>query len=531
MSKKFYKGSTELVILIIVSVIVFGGLAFLFRDKIFDSFNKGASSNAPNVKVILAEDLTESLVIGTQGGNLSSTDEFGNDVSIQFAQNSVLTPSSVTAEPISQIEGLPAGSQFVTGIHVSSEDILLVSPAYITFSIPSDIDTTKLRGFSYREDGDDFHLYPISFSGDSVLMEVSHFSGYGLIQVSESFVEPESPSNIESQAKQNISRIVLDVQRAQALGEREDFSEDELNRIKNILTVWYKTHVKKVLQDYVSNDELLLSSIKDFFSWLQVVQSFGFEDYFNAEITEAYGLISKAINNAINKSYTKCKDENDPSQASKLIKIAALVQTLDARVIAGISDEDITQKARNCANFKLTIDTQITADPHLDGCPGDTEDYFGEAYITMADDFSLSGEGSVDGTASVCAQECRVTGGTLEMPFEILTTQFKGSKNGEKVSLVLRFTDEEVYNELDCSITLPNGADLGLHHTNFFGWDLFLDSANVKMINPTTYEFINWEVVREDNVFARWTVDRKVPGGGAYPDYEKTILELIHLPK
>ncbi|MFC1756312.1 hypothetical protein ACFLZK_02890 [Patescibacteria group bacterium] len=479
-------------------------------------------SNTYNVKPTTSEEKVAETITKTGSQVLLGDSE------LNIPSGALLTPTELTISEVTTMGKLKDGMEFISGVEINAEDAFFMSPAEIIIPLPSAENGEQYIGYAYEESGNDFHLYPFKTVNGMAVFEVMHFSGYGIIQVSENFEEPPESPNVRNAARQNIFRVIIEPQSIQ--NRDGGLSEDQLTRIDNILRVWYKMGVKKELNKALENGDYIKVAAKELIIWKQAVQALGRDASFTAEFEEAFTLLNKAINKAVDTAYSKCAKEHDPSQVGRLMWIAGFVQALGEHGTHLSNADDIIQKARNCANFKLTIKSTFTTEDDPE-CGPEVEEYYGEIILNINDDFQLSGEGQMDGFKTKCHKKCILTAGTLKQTVRVPETEFKVGAAKDDISILLEIPEELIDTTLDCSYTVPgSNFELGMHETNITDWDEFILSHMLEKRGKLGNVLIkNWDIVKEGDVYARKVYDKKVVGMPGEREY--SVLELIHTPK
>jgi hypothetical protein len=532
---KKYPIRWDIWLLLSLSILVFGGMLFLFRDRWWSQVTGllPLLRHGSGVAVILGSGSDKGYFKPVKGGQLKLTDRNGYTQELAVKPGSLLTAEEFSIESIDEIKGLSNQVKFISGIHISA-DPLLREPAEIKFDIPSGIQTDQLAGFAYSKDGKDWHLYPVKIINNQIIMYVDHFSGYGLITVGGSLNQMSEPDSIRAQAEQNLARIIQSEAQNQLLGESEDMSDETYRRIENILRVWYKTAVSKYLDQAQNNEDLLLFAAKEYLSWYGQVQRLNVEEFFSREIGQARALFSKAITNTVDKLYTRCQKEKDITQASRLMQLAALIQLFESEVNQDINSQDIIEKAKQCLGFKLRIQTTITRPPEINRCTQPKEIYEGEINFDLnQEDMTVTGEGEVTGRLQVCSVPCTYNKGSLKQIVKIPATKVMLSEGESQIEITMELPELEdgpaLYNcgleDFDTGNDIITEEDL-LNYSLDWAYEI-LANHNNENSNWQAVKITDWEIVNKDGVFARKSYDiNSITGDGR----EQTVFEIIHSP-
>lgn len=472
--------------------------------------------------------------IGKSGGTISVVGVEGVST-LSVPKDSLLYKTSFKASSITSVTGLPPSAEFVTGIDFQASEALLRKPAKLEITLDAP-PKKQIRGFAYSDNGKQLTIFPVTVSGNTVIIPVMHFSGYGIITVPDTFKSAQHANDVRTQSQQDILSFLSWIQVTQAFGVNEKFTDAQKKGLQDILTAWWSAGVKPFLEQSLRDTKEIVPAAKEYTIWLQAVQAFGFESYFSATIKTSETFLAKAIVRASEEASRLCTESHDPSQAGVLLKLYAIAEGLGLDGVGGLRVDTLKKQALNCARFKLTIESQFTV---ADGkvCPvGEDETYSGEIELTPDEDFTLSGKGIVKADSiQVCAVECRIEegDGPVEATVEIPGVLFGASSDVKDISIPLVVTDDTRV-QYDCSYTVPGtDTDFGYHRP--FGWDsAFYTMHDEDRIGLFEYLFTGWQRNSSGDVFAIKQYDRiKKPTimGMGVPVHEVTTLKLLHTPK
>ncbi len=438
---------------------------------------------------------------------------------------------TIAINKISAITNLPAGMEFVSGVAVGPDGTLLDKPATLELTLPPDQLTDQIVGFAFSADGKEFHLQPIKLADGLVTMQLTGFSGYGVLVLPDNTTTPPAPTTIEMQAKQYIASIVL------TSGKKTgSIDSDHLNKIKNILSGWYNSSVKPNLTVAINDETTLDAAVHEFISWQAMVQWFGLDSSFKSEIDQALNDIAMALNNASAKASKQCTAEKDPTQAVKLLHYSKMVQLLGLEGKAGISSDKINQQIKDCVNFELKITSNISST----ASDVTTEvEASGTGAITFQDNMKLVGNAEVtvirNQTVSMkpCTSNVPETW-QINIPEFDLVTANTGAKFSLPIDLSLPVGDSLVW---ECGASLRDIVDDASVTIPISAWDFVLlhdDERVGELGESTSYLLPDWEMIGQGDVFAKKVYSRSINdpfGIGPITYHEKTTFELIPTPK
>ena len=98
----------------------------------------------------------------------------------------MLEEKTITLTPIKIIFRLPISGNLLGAVQMGPQGLQFATPATLKFEF-SVLPTTQNRlvGFFIKDDGTDFTLAPITQVGNTVTLQVSHFSGAGVFELNE----------------------------------------------------------------------------------------------------------------------------------------------------------------------------------------------------------------------------------------------------------------------------------------------------------------------------------------------------------
>ena len=234
-----------------ISVAVGGGLELGHADlqvrrrsvRIRFRIEEGALELARTLELTLDEEAWVSAELSSEGGTLETIDLKGIIYTLEVPPDALLDPATITLTPVKSIKGLAPSGPLVAAAHFEPEGLLLFKPATLTIDLPPEVDTEGLVGFGYLGAGESFHLQFAPVSGSTVSFSVTHFSGNGVKEASETDCDIVGPFN--SEADRARQRIECVLRRADVF----DLSEQDLKEIEDALEDWFTFDVERSLID------------------------------------------------------------------------------------------------------------------------------------------------------------------------------------------------------------------------------------------------------------------------------------------
>lgn len=144
--------------------------------------------------------------VGAQGGVLTATAANGATLSLDVAAGSLLSDVTITMTPLSGVTGLPFPRGLVAAVELAPEGLRFLAPATLTVTPTAPVAVGDQAGFSYRGDGEGFHLQRSRPVGNAIALTITHFSGAGVAQGSgperASVADANPPADAVDQAEQ-----------------------------------------------------------------------------------------------------------------------------------------------------------------------------------------------------------------------------------------------------------------------------------------------------------------------------------------
>lgn len=507
------------IVLVSVGLLVGGFFVVNNWPKLTSPFNK-----KPNpLKVTFAtNDKMASAVINSTGGVVELAGETSK-YSLNVPKDAVYQSENVTLQELKSVEGI-SGASLVAGVKATPDGTQFVAPIDLTVETSA---TGKLVGFAFDAEGDNFHLFPVNRQGNKVSMKISHFSGYGIINVGDGSYAPPTPQSIQAQAQQLIARIIFEGQ-----NETGDLSQNQLDRIYNLLNAWWKVSVKPNLEKSAGNDELLMPAFDEYLVWLAAAQGLGLDKRFEAEQEYALKTAAKATKGAYEKAGEKCTKNKDATQIAKMTRLSKFAMKWGLNHKEGLNVDDLLERTKRCARFELRLNS-TTSFPKF----GIAMNASGSVNIGMDDNYNLVGEGTIRQN-SLDPQDdfaCSYESGTMPtFPAKIVSTKLDVSAKNPKTSVILEFSDVE--NTLVCKSTLPGVDFTSTSGSDDWLTDYFIIHYGEDYQDPGMFAISDWQIVNQDGIYAKKTVDRDKFIDNGHPElnytlHENTTYELVHTPQ
>jgi hypothetical protein len=279
------------------------------------------------------------------GGTLSATTADGTTFTLTFPKNAVLSNLQISMIPISNIEDLPLTGGYVGAVHLEPEGMEFLEPVTLTIEAAKPFVDSKLKGFNSHDMGKEFYLQPMTVSGQTITLQLMHFSNPGAAVATENdddLLVPLVPTDPRDRLE-------------------HDLADDEIVPLPNVkaLEAYYQ-RVKSKLEAAHSETSTLKRAIREFLTWRKSVSQEKVEFKFKAEIFQGWTLVAQGIENAVDKAYTACAvNDNFRFMVDILGWISwiknnpRLAPYFEGKIAA------FEQKASSCATFELTFEYRL----------------------------------------------------------------------------------------------------------------------------------------------------------------------------
>ncbi len=183
--------------------------------------------NPLNLQVEVDKSLAVSAGISTTGGSLTAQAADGTKFTLTFPEGALQNEETITLTPVSGIEGLPFSGGLVGGVQMAPEGLRLFQPATLTIESPKTVAAQGFEtvAFGYNQDGKGVYLDPSTISGNTLSLEVWHFSGAAAAQATPTEVQTQQQQNVPSNAEDAFTQRVqeyIGLERQNALMREQD---------------------------------------------------------------------------------------------------------------------------------------------------------------------------------------------------------------------------------------------------------------------------------------------------------------------
>jgi len=231
-------------------------------DHVFgDGF--GLPNPMPPIDVLadLANDNSVSASIGAEGGVLSTPGSDGSSYELTVPPNALQQPVTITVTPINSLTAAPfaesLAASFVAGVQLEPSGLQFMRPLELKIVPTGGIDPS-VWAWSYDGEGESLYPVPFTVDGDSVNMDIWHFSGWG-ISIDWNEVIQTFGSSLAVTAEQLAAAAIQNA--------TSDPNAINIEALIDTLRNWYISSVRPLLVNAKTNPALALPSMTQWLNW------------------------------------------------------------------------------------------------------------------------------------------------------------------------------------------------------------------------------------------------------------------------
>ena len=239
-----------------------------------------------NATVTTNDALRTSATIGSEGGSLSAA-----GMTLVIPSGALLEPVEITMTPIASMSGTPIDDSLIAGALFGPDGLEFLVPAILTLPLPAGVSAAEVIGFAADGTGTNMHLIPNFVAGQSITLQLAHFSAGGASSGGASAAAAMgsyTPSTTQQQAEQAIAFLIARLANLGIVIQPNDLE------VTLILRIWYLDSVKPRLQAAKGTGQLAFEgAASEWQAWEGRVQQYA-PDVLVSERTEAGSLATDA---------------------------------------------------------------------------------------------------------------------------------------------------------------------------------------------------------------------------------------------
>lgn len=481
--------------------------------------------------------------IPVDGGEISATGVDGTVYTLTFPKGSLVADQVITMTPLSGVDKIPGGHPLAAGVQLDPEGLQLGQPASLTIKLAKSIPVQNQVSFASGDSGADFHLYPQSYDPQTVTMQISHFTEYGVFPGSaiDVFTEMKYGTLSYLSLAEQFRAVLGEVRQADLMGQPEPYTWQQIDaKFTAVVEAWYEQKVLPGMElavDPNADDEQAAAAIHEVFTWERQIQLMGTDkEHPDLEVkwNKLLGMVQTAVKNAYIRARDRCIQKHDLSVIQWFGSIEHTIELM------GYDFGPLLNFYKDlpaCLHFELDVDTTYTARSSGHGASMDTSGHVQVAALplTLDNNFRfVSGSKQIDYlqfNASGGAGSCSVTpaGTTLGNPFSarltLVSNPVMTPKGTPAQQPKLTLTVDPGTAQEHVHLTCPGQYDHVFDYSQFTGlWD---DAAGIG------HTFSDWTILG-GATYATYTSGTKTftysVGGDTVVFTMSTTMTLRHTP-
>jgi hypothetical protein len=499
--------------------------------------------NPLTVTPLLDENQAVESVLPAAGGMLQA-ESGGVRYTLTIPEGALMSDQDVRLIPVKSIEGLPMSGGLLGAVQLEPEGVRFLKPVMLQIEVPGGFDAGGATGFAYHGSGQEFHLIPAFAGGNTLQIEVWHFSGYGGGAAAPEDIDQQRqnpPTSAEDRLNQEVSDIL-----SKSKAEGADIPVDQL---EPILRAFLLNVILPNLKAAETNDQMVDAAAGQLLSFHRSLDLLGMEERFMQELARAYSSLEKGLKNAFDKAYDRCVDKPDVMEAATMLRRLNEIQLLGGMSSFEAGEYSIENKfghLQNCLTFQLKFDSlvaweldsnmvlesQVTAEVDL---RMDENLLFHGSGELLYRSFKVRFQGESEPVNDICTFNVETKNASVTI--EDATINWKNLNGKPEIQILMPFGPGVPLDRYD--MKCQTGSSGGWIETNIPG-DMAMWAAGFEQIHSdsrvdgwgssggTVYFLHPWSTVG-GRVFARHSASKTVPQPNSKVSEDLTV-DLIHTP-
>ena len=338
-----------------------------------------------DVGIVLDSDNSVSRVISRDGGSLETIDADGVHYLLTIPENALAQPTEITLTPVAAIDGFPFSGGLKAAAHMEPSGQVLFAPAILEATHADHPEPGMAAGFAYHADGEDFHLRPVEYDGDTARFHILHFSGAGHGSGTRQ-ERQEQGQRLPASQQQAIDQAMADTldeyTADQQRGEERELTDEERAAVFELLTAQYYNTVWARAMDALTAPPLLYCALQEYNLWRSTVDHhwdklFPYFDVLTEMRLNVAQLLGQGFHNAIQTAAMDCSTGLDPRHAADMVAWhqAFMFSGLGIEGGAQVDWGMVETSMKNCLRFELRFEatgdavgaeiyTEVSSGPH-----------------------------------------------------------------------------------------------------------------------------------------------------------------------
>lgn len=362
-------------------------------------FPTNPSQGLPSVTVTPTSDSGRSVTktVSPDGGTVSTTGADGTVYTLSFSKDSLGSDQVITMTPLAAVNNLPGKHPLAAGVQLDPQGLQLGQPATLTIKLATPIPPANQLSFASEDSGVDFHLYQQTYDPQTITMKIVHFTEYGVFpgSASDLFAQMKYGTLSYQSLAEQFRAALGAMHQAQVMAAPEPYTWNQIeSQFVAVQEAWYQQKVLPQMElavDANANDDQVNAAISEVFQWEHSIQLLGVENAdLDAEWVKLQDMVKQAIVNAYARAYTRCVNNHDLAQISRLSQLAHFMALMGYDVSTGTNFIADYQK---CWRFELDVDATYTSHASGNGTTLDTSGHVQVMALPLVLDGDLHGLG------------------------------------------------------------------------------------------------------------------------------------------
>ncbi len=295
----------------------------------------------------------------------STTDSRGIVYTLKIPAGALLSPEDIRMMPVSEMQGLPEGASMAAGVHLEPEGLVFLKSATLAIELPGDMSPRDLYALSTMANGEDAYLTPIRQVGQQFIVPIHHFSSPSLTRMQQKTVKQvmkeHSPSDIGRSAKHHISQEV----------DLENPENSNREAAYGFILKWKQDGLMPLIKKAQKDADLLEKAVAEYVRWHNTLADLDIagivEGEFAGSLLDSPELeLARAFIHAYEDLSDRCRENNDPVQAARMMRINLLQNALDTAGSLndytreeGFTAERINELFEGCVSFLMHFESSF----------------------------------------------------------------------------------------------------------------------------------------------------------------------------
>jgi hypothetical protein len=320
-------------------------------------------------------------VISAEGGQITVTAGDGTRFTLVIPPKALLSEAEIKMTPVIQVGELPLSGGLVAAVQLEPEGLLLWEPASLTIEPVIPLPVEDQLSFSWRQEGERFHPYPLTLDPSVITMNLVHFSGYGVGRGTDREGDSAAPANQQDQLESNAEKQTRTERKFRKLN--PDLNRKKLKKRNRALCenfsgsvlAFFDVFKKQFDSTLASRDEAKLRCVlNDGLIWERFAKiEQAFAGCAPEQLAQAIDTLNefrlKALSILADKAYERCGSDKGVEGAIQLIRLSKEARQYAGSYSDGVTEirfalvaDQIEEKAKKCARFELQFESLINID-------------------------------------------------------------------------------------------------------------------------------------------------------------------------